>query len=97
MVPANLAMFLCAAGDCIVTRNTSQIEPGVVDRRYDVKGIGMFVEVHVREGSTVQLTDCNLDSRCECRRPERNQFRASIAVARNSGFRHGHGLNNRQR
>jgi hypothetical protein len=64
-VPAALARLLCSAGDCIVTRNTSPLEPGVVERKYYARGIGFYLETDPRSGEVVQLTDCNFDARCE--------------------------------
>src|SRR5262249_52336818 len=44
LVPASLARLLCA-NDCVVTRNFSMLEPGVVERKYYAPGIGVFLEV----------------------------------------------------
>jgi len=51
LVPRKLAKLLCN-GDCIVTRNFSQIEPGV------------FLEVEPESGEVVRLVKCNVDPRC---------------------------------
>jgi hypothetical protein len=64
MVPRALAERLCA-GDCVVTRNFSLLEPGVFELKYHARGIGVFLEVEPGEGVVVQLTDCNFDARCE--------------------------------
>jgi len=62
-VPAALAQLLCA-DDCVVTRNTSPLEPGVVERKYYAKGIGFFLEIGPEPTDVVQLVDCNVDPRC---------------------------------
>lgn len=62
-VPRQLAELLCA-DDCVVTQNTSQLEPGVVGRKYYTRGIGIFLEVNPNTGEVSQLVDCNFDSRC---------------------------------
>lgn len=65
LVPQALADLLCAAGDCVVTLNTSQLEPGVSERKYYAQGIGMFLETAPDTGEVVQLVNCNFDARCE--------------------------------
>jgi len=62
-VPQQLAELLCA-GNCVVTRNFSLLEPGIVDRKYYSPGIGFFLEVHLNTGETVDLVRCNFDPRC---------------------------------
>jgi len=62
-VPRALVDRFCAA-DCLVTDNTSQLEPGVVGRKYYARGVGFFLEVKPDSGETLQLTDCNFDPRC---------------------------------
>jgi len=63
-VPQALAELLCAAGDCVATRNISLLEPGVEARKYYARGIGFFFEVDLDSGEAVQLTSCNVDPRC---------------------------------
>ena len=63
LVPAPLAKLLCA-GDCIVTRNFSLLEPGVFERKYYARGIGVFLEVELDSGEVVRLVGCNVDPRC---------------------------------
>ena len=62
-VPRPLAERLCP-GDCVVTRNFSLLEPGVIERKYYARGIGVFLEVKPGSGEVVQLTGCNFDDRC---------------------------------
>jgi hypothetical protein len=62
-VPERLAEALCA-GDCVVTRNASLLEPGVFERKYYAPGIGLFLEVNPGRGEVVRLTGCNVDPRC---------------------------------
>lgn len=64
-VPPALAQHLCAAGDCVVTKNYSLLEPGAVARKYYARGIGFFLETVVGEGIDVQLAGCNFDPRCD--------------------------------
>ncbi|MGH8584495.1 MAG: hypothetical protein ACREWG_17345 [Gammaproteobacteria bacterium] len=63
-VPRALAVLLCAANDCVVTGEFSPLSPGGFERKYYARGIGLFLEVHPRSGSTVQLVNCNVDPRC---------------------------------
>lgn len=63
LVPQQLAELLCFAGDCVVTKNFSLLEPGVFARKYYARGIGSFLEVE-SEGDVIQLTSCNFDLRC---------------------------------
>lgn len=62
-VPQRLAAILCS-GDCVVTKDFTPHEPGVVERKYYAPGVGLFLEVNPGTGSTVQLVNCNFDSRC---------------------------------
>ena len=61
-VPRELAQRLCA-GDCVVTRNFSLLEPGDSARKYYAPGVGVFLEVE-SSGFVSQLVDCNFDPRC---------------------------------
>ncbi|MGE0825548.1 MAG: hypothetical protein AB7G75_16905 [Candidatus Binatia bacterium] len=63
-VPQNLAELLCSSGNCVVTKEYSPIEPETVERQYYTPGIGVFLEVNLDTGETVQLVNCNFDSRC---------------------------------
>jgi hypothetical protein len=63
LVPAALAKALCA-GDCVVTKNYSLLEPGAFERKYYAPGIGVFLEVEPDTGEVVRLVNCNFDSRC---------------------------------
>jgi hypothetical protein len=61
-VPAALAQRFCA-GNCIVTKNYSLLEPGLFARKYYARGVGVILEVE-NTGEVVQLVKCNFDSRC---------------------------------
>jgi hypothetical protein len=63
-VPAALAQLLCA-NDCVVTREFSPLSPNANERKFYAPGIGLFLEVNMNSGDTVQLVDCNYDDRCE--------------------------------
>jgi hypothetical protein len=63
LVPRALAQRLCNR-DCVVTKNTSLLEPGAFALKYYARGIGFFLEIKPDEGSTLQLVNCNFDSRC---------------------------------
>ena len=65
LMPRALAERFCAAGDCVVTKNYSLLEPGVFARKYYARGIGVFFEVKPDEGTFIQLTSCNFDARCQ--------------------------------
>lgn len=58
-VPQALAEALCDA-DCVVTLEFSPLEPDAEERKYYAPGIGLFLEVDLEEGETVELVDCNL-------------------------------------
>jgi hypothetical protein len=64
-VPQALAELLCAAGDCVVTAEFTPVEPDALERKYYARGIGLFLEVGVESGSTVQLVECNVDPACQ--------------------------------
>lgn len=61
--PRELVRLLCA-GDCVVTKNYSLLEPDVFAWKYYARGIGFFLEVKPESGEVLQLTSCNLDPRC---------------------------------
>jgi len=64
-VPGGLANALCTTGDpCVVTRELSALEPGVEERKYYAPGIGVFLEVNLQTGETVELVECNVDIKC---------------------------------
>ena len=63
LVPRDLAQRLCNR-DCVVTKNYSLLEPGVVALKYYARGIGFFLETKPDEGVALQLVDCNFDPRC---------------------------------
>ena len=64
LVPQALAERLCAAGDCIVTRNYSLLEPGISARKYYARGIGLFLEVKPDTRQVLRLVNCNFNARC---------------------------------
>ncbi len=64
LVPAALANYLCA-GNCVVTKNYSLLEPGIYALKYYTPGIGIFLEVEPDVSLAIRLTDCNFDSRCD--------------------------------
>ena len=64
LVPPDLAALFCSAGNCVVTKNFSLLEPGVFARKYYASGIGVFLEVEVDEAKAIPLVGCNFDDRC---------------------------------
>ena len=65
MVPQQLADHFCAAGDCVVTKNISLLEPQVIERKYYAKNIGVFLEVELTDQQISRLVECNFDSKCQ--------------------------------
>ena len=63
-VPRRLAELFCPAGDCVVTRNYSLLEPGIFDRKFYARGIGVFLEIGLNTGTVDSLVGCNFDPRC---------------------------------
>lgn len=63
-VPWSLASRLCA-GDCVVTNNYSPIEPGVLERKYYARGVGLFLTINLNTGERSQLVNCNVSPRCK--------------------------------
>jgi hypothetical protein len=64
LVPPALAQLLCAAGDCVVTKEFTPLEPGEFELKYYARGIGLFLETKPADGEVVQLVSCNVDARC---------------------------------
>ena len=63
LVPQALADHLCN-DDCVVTAESTPINPGSVERKYYAPGIGLFLEVAVDSGEVNRLVACNMDPRC---------------------------------
>src|SRR5262249_61843263 len=63
-VPPDLAALFCAAGNCVVTKNFSLLEPGIFARKYYARGIGVFLEVEPDEAKAIRLVSCKLEPRC---------------------------------
>jgi hypothetical protein len=61
-VPGEVAQRFCA-GNCVVTKNYSLLEPGLFARKYYARGVGTIIEVE-NTGEVVQLVNCNFDRRC---------------------------------
>jgi hypothetical protein len=64
LVPEELAELLCD-DDCMVTRDSTPLEPGVYELKYYAPGIGLFLETNPEEEEIVQLVSCNFDARCD--------------------------------
>lgn len=62
-VPQQLANLFCA-GDCIVTKEYSAIEPDKFALKYYARGVGFIIETKSNSDEVLQLTNCNFDSRC---------------------------------
>lgn len=63
LVPKALANHLCGAG-CVVTRESTPIEPDSFERKYYAPGIGVFLETAPATGEVTRLVKCNVDPRC---------------------------------
>lgn len=63
-VPEELAELLCD-NDCVVTEDTSPIDPGVLEYKFYARGVGFFFEVKPEEGEILQIVECNVDPKCE--------------------------------
>jgi hypothetical protein len=63
-VPQDLAEPLCSAADCVVTREYSPLDPGSFEYKYYARGIGLFLEVNPRSGSSTELVECNVSPKC---------------------------------
>src|SRR5262245_33731533 len=63
LVPRDLADLLCGAG-CVVTGESTPIEPDSFARKYYAPGIGVFLETVPATGEVNRLVACNVDSRC---------------------------------
>jgi len=67
-VPQALANLLCSNDDCVVTEESTPLEPDVTAKKYYAPGIGVFLEVEADPDTgdvTVnQLVGCNVSSVC---------------------------------
>ncbi len=63
LVPRDLADYLCGAG-CVVTGESTPIEPDAFARKYYAPGIGVFLETTPATGEVNRLIDCSFDARC---------------------------------
>ncbi len=64
-VPEELAEHFCENENCVVTRDFTPLEPGVEERKYYARGVGLFLEVGQEEGDFVPLVDCNFHPLCD--------------------------------
>jgi hypothetical protein len=65
-VPEDLANLLCGDNsDCVVTAEFTPIEPGVLERKYYAKDIGLFLEVNPESGEINQLVSCSFGGKCD--------------------------------
>ncbi len=64
MDPA-LAEHLCSAGDCLVTRDFTPLEPDGFEYKFYAKHLGPFFEIKPEDGETNRLVACNVDARCD--------------------------------
>jgi len=62
-VPQALADHLCN-DDCVVTAESTPIEPGAVARKYYARNIGVFLEIDASSGEINRLVGCNVDPLC---------------------------------
>lgn len=65
LVPQALAEHLCGGDDCVVTRDTTPLEPEANELKYYAPGIGVFLEIDLVEETTTVLTGCNVDPLCD--------------------------------
>jgi hypothetical protein len=65
LVPQALAEHLCSGGDCVVTRDTTPLEPDANELKYYAPDVGLFLEVDLEGESIVALTECNVDPLCD--------------------------------
>ena len=59
-VPQNIAEKLCD-DDCLVTREFTPLDPGHEERKYYSPGIGLFLEVDMETGDSIQLVSCMIN------------------------------------
>jgi len=64
LVPEDLVELLCDA-DCVVTADTSPLEPDVLEYKFYSRGVGFFFEVKPEEGESLQIIECNVDPKCD--------------------------------
>ncbi len=64
LVPQDLIEHLCSA-NCIVTADTSPLEPDALEYKFYADGVGFFFEVKPDEGEALQIVECNVDPKCE--------------------------------
>ena len=60
-----LADHFCENEDCVVTRDFTPLEPGVEERKYYAREVGLFLEIDLEEESFVPLVECNFHALCD--------------------------------
>ncbi len=63
-VPEDLILLLCD-GNCVVTADTSPLEPDALEYKFYARGVGFFFEVKPEDGESLQLIECNVDPKCD--------------------------------
>lgn len=64
-VPKALADHFCADGDCVVTLDTTPLEPDARERKYFAAGVGLFLEVDLTGESFVPIVACSFHALCD--------------------------------
>lgn len=65
LVPEELADLMCGDNDCVVTADTSPLEPDALEYKFYARGVGFFFEVKPEDGEALGIVECNTDPKCE--------------------------------
>jgi hypothetical protein len=64
LISEDLVELLCD-DDCVVTADTSPLEPDTLEYAFYARGVGFFFEVKPEEGESLQIVECNVDPKCD--------------------------------
>lgn len=68
-VPRDLVDLFCSARDCVVTGESTALEPDTFHHKFYARGVGFILEVSPKTGEALRLVGCNFDPRCKSLRP----------------------------
>ncbi|MGH0037376.1 MAG: hypothetical protein ACQGVK_20305 [Myxococcota bacterium] len=64
LVPSLLVEHLCD-DDCVVTADTTPLEPDALEYKFYARGVGFFLEVKPDSEEAVGIVECNVDPKCD--------------------------------
>lgn len=70
LVPEELFEIMCGDDHCVVTEDTTPLEPDVVEYKFYAYGVGVFLEIKPEDGEATPIVECDVqnavgDAKCD--------------------------------